>query len=87
MKYAPLMIKLYIPNVSPLVIRFFIPNYFIPLLFTMSMLCWGGHTWNPVQPFGQGGAKDALSVFGSGEAGAGMPGLGGWLSVWAYGPR
>lgn len=63
-----------------------IPNYFVPALFTMSMLCWGPHSWNPVLPFGRGGTKDLASVLGSGEAGAGMPGLGGWVSVWSYGP-
>ena len=63
-----------------------IPNYFVPALFTMSMVCWGPHAWNPVLPFGRGGTKDLASVLGSGEAGAGMPGLGGWVSVWSYGP-
>ena len=65
---------------------FIVPNYFAPLLFTMSVLCWAPHEWRPVQPFGRGGLKDLTSVLGSGEAGAGVPGLGGWLSVWAYGP-
>lgn len=54
-----------------------IPNYFIPALFTISMLCWAPHNWSPVQPFGRGGLADAASVLGSGEAGAGIPGLGG----------
>jgi len=54
-----------------------IPNYFVPALFTMSFLCWGPHSWSPVQPFGRGGLNDAVSVLGSGEAGAGIPGLGG----------
>ncbi len=53
-----------------------IPNYFVPALFTMSMLCWGPHGWAPVQPFGRGGLNDWASVLGSGEAGAGIPGLG-----------
>ena len=34
-------------------IWFIVPNYFIPLLFTMSVLCWFPHSWTPVQPFGR----------------------------------
>jgi OPT family oligopeptide transporter len=68
-------------------IWFVIPNYFMPLLFTMSVLCWFPHSWTPVQPFGRGGVtRDLLSVLSSGEAGAGMPGIGGWASAWAFGP-
>ena len=66
---------------------FIVPNYFVPFLFTMSVLCWFPHQWTTVQPFGRGGAsRDLLSVLSSGEAGAGMPGLGGWASAWAFAP-
>jgi hypothetical protein len=57
-----------------------VPNYFIPAVFTMSVLCWFPHGWAPVQPFGRGGSASALSVLSSGEAGAGMPGLGGCVA-------
>ena len=66
---------------------FVIPNYFVPLLFTMSVFCWFPHQWQVVQPFGRGGAtRDLLSVLSSGEAGAGMPGIGGLASAWAFAP-
>ena len=66
---------------------FIVPNYFVPLLFTMSVLCWFPHPWVTVQPFGRGGAaRDLFSVLSSGEAGAGMPGIGGWASAWAFAP-
>ena len=39
-----------------------------------------------VQPFGRGGSGDVMSVLSSGEAGAGLPGLGGWTSAFAFGP-
>ena len=69
-----------------LLTRFAIPNYLAPPLLTMSVLCWGGVDWRPVQPFGRGGLADMLSVLSSGVAGAGVPGIGGWASVWSFGP-
>ena len=39
-----------------------------------------------MQPFGRGGISDLRAVLSSGVAGAGVPGVGGWSSSWAYGP-
>ena len=65
---------------------FIAPNYFVPTLLTMPMLCWGANDWRPVLPFGRGGIADLRAVLSSGVAGAGVPGLGGWASSWAFGP-
>ena len=61
------------------------PNYFVPVLLTLPLLCAGGG-WEPVLPFGRGGLGALPAVLSSGVAGAGFPGLGGWATVWAFGP-
>lgn len=70
---------------------FVIPNYFFPALFSMSVLCWGAAAagngkYTGALPFGKGGGDHLFDVLGSGEAGAGIPGLGGWATVWYFGP-
>ena len=71
---------------SVVFVWFALPNYLVPTLLTLPVLCWAPHGWQPVLPFGRGGAKDVLSVLSSGVSGSGVPGLGGWASCWSFGP-